>query len=98
MHGGADGEVDIPCCVGAQAQLGEFVVQVVQVEGFDGAGVVESREVLDEVVVAARDAPAFDASAVGGEFGVAVLRGWPDVAVAEDFGRKVLVEVVPAGS
>ena len=48
-------------------------MQVVQVEGFDGAGVVESREVLDEVVVAARDAPAFDAGAVGGEFGVAVL-------------------------
>jgi hypothetical protein len=82
LHGGADGKVDVSRGVGAQTQFCEFVVQVVQIEGFDGAGVVESCEVLDEIVVAAGYSPAFDARAVGGEFGVAQLGRGPDVAVA----------------
>lgn len=73
LHGGADREVDVTRSVGTKAQFGEFVVQVVEIQSFDGPVVVVSCEVLDEVVVAAGGAPAFDPRTIGGELGVAQL-------------------------
>ena len=77
-------EEDAPTVVVAEFELPEAIELVPEVEFADGEAAPEGGEVLDEAVVAARVAPAFDTPYVGAEFAASAGFVRPDVAVARD--------------
>ncbi|KAI7522296.1 hypothetical protein KC331_g19323, partial [Hortaea werneckii] len=74
LDSGAQSEVDIGRWFVTETELGEFVVEVLQVETLDWAVDVETRKVLDAVVIRARVAPAFDTGRIGRKLGALQAR------------------------